>query len=180
MSYFSKFGTTWFMLPDGTQIIVNDITKFATFLAQYKSNPQLFLEYKVRPGERPEQISRKLYGTRDYWWTIILFNDLYRFDEQWPLTDENLDKHIALLYPEQDYADVHHYEDEMGAWADPRALMMVHKLHSIEDAIGTFNLKPITIGDHEFKLNQAKRNIRLINANLINKVASDLKEQFSA
>lgn len=179
MSYFSHFGTVWHTLPDGSQVIVNDITKAVGFLEKYKTNPGFYLTYTVREGERPEQISDRLYGDRRFWWTIILFNNLCNFDDQWPMTEEVLDRYIAAKYPEQDYADVHHYEDELGRIADPRALKIVHGLATTEDAIGTFALTPVTIGDYEAAANEAKRSIRLINANHILKVEADLKEAFS-
>lgn len=178
MSYFSHFGSVWFTLENGNQVVMNDITKFASFIDKYKSNPTFFLDYLIHEGERPEQISEKLYGTRRFWWTIILVNDLYQFDDQWPMTDEVLDKYVTAKYPEQDYADIIHYVDENGNVADPRALAMVYKLSNEKDAIATFALTPVTIGDYEFAANQKKRQIKLINANMINDVEASLKEEF--
>lgn len=136
------------------------------------------MTYKIRDGERPEQIAQRLYGDGRFWWTLVLFNGLCNFDDQWPRTVDGLEKHIETTYPWNDYADVHHYVDEDGKVADPRALKIVRGLRSEADAIGSFALTPVSIGDYEMAENEKKRQIKLINANYINKVERDLREAF--
>ena len=176
MAYFSNFGSVWYQIEEGNFVLLNDITKSVGFTAKYRDEPGFFLVYKIREGERPEQISRRLYGDGRFAWTIVLFNGLCDYDNQWPLTQDNLDKLIVEKYPGQDYADTHHYVDENGDIADPRALRIVHGLKTEADAIGTFKLSPVTIGDYENSVNESKRSIKLINANHIAKVEKDLKD----
>lgn len=178
MAYFSNFGRVYFILPNGQEIIVNDLTKFASFKQRYKDNPGFFLEYTIRPGERAEQISNRLYGDGRFAWTIYLFNGIYDIDNQWPLTDDELAVFLDRKYPGQDYADVHHYLDEEGRIADPRALRMKHGLASNEAAIGTFGLTSVTIGDYEHEVNEEKRKIKLVDPDQILKVERDLQEAY--
>lgn len=49
------------------------------------------IEVQVREESRPDLISYKVYGTTDYWWIIMLYNDL--------ISNEEVIKGSKLRYP---------------------------------------------------------------------------------
>jgi hypothetical protein len=178
MTYFSNFGRVWHTLPNGTQIIINDTTRFVSFAEKYRKNPRLNLKYTIADGDRPDLISYRLYGSVDYWWTILLLNSI-QTSEDWPKTSDELDRYISIKYPFQDTNDPHHYEDVYGLVADPRAIRIKRNLASDQDAIVAANLTPISILDYETQENDKKRNILLIDPGQILRVDEEMKELFN-
>ncbi len=55
-------------------------------------------KYMVQSGETPEQISEKKYGSTDWYWTILLLNNIIDVYNDWPLSDYELDKSIENKY----------------------------------------------------------------------------------
>ncbi len=176
MSFFIHFGNRWHKLRE-TQIYVNDITAAVTFARKYRERPGLFLDYTIHDGDRPETISYRMYDTRRFWWTILLFNMMDDVNRQWPLDNDGLKAHIATTYPGRLLEDVRHYIGSAGEVVDVRALTI--KDGYPEDVIiQRYGLTPVTIYAHEFAVNEAKRKIRVIDPDLIASVETDLREAF--
>jgi hypothetical protein len=55
-----------------------------------------YMRERVLDGERPDQLSLRLYGTPKYYWTFFFINEHIRLGEriQWPMSDFNLRKKI--------------------------------------------------------------------------------------
>ncbi len=54
--------------------------------------------YTIQEGETPEIIANKQYGSPDWYWTILLVNNIIDIQSQWPLTFEQLDTSIEKFY----------------------------------------------------------------------------------
>lgn len=55
---------------------------------------------RIMNGERPDQLSQRLYGTPNYFWTFFIINDHLRLGEnlQWPLDENHLRRKLANDY----------------------------------------------------------------------------------
>lgn len=70
-----------------------------------------FTQYEIRDNERPDQISRKFYGTPDNEWIILLVNNIIDVNSEWPLDNESLYKYMLDKYgSEEELSKIHHYE----------------------------------------------------------------------
>lgn len=176
MSYFRELGTQWIKLDTGETVLLTDITKFATFVSKWKNDERLFLQYNIKDEERVDQISYHIYDTVDYWWTILLFNNIYDFDEQWPRSEKMLLRYIEEKYPFNNLGDIHHYETVDGVYMDLRALRLEYNINNDNDLISIFGLIPITIYDHEYILNESKRAIKIVDPDYIGQVISQFTE----
>lgn len=176
--YFRHLGRIWHTLPNGNQVLLNDITKFSIFRENFQRNSQLFLLHVIRDNERPEIISKRLYGTRDYWWTILLFNNIVNIDEQWPLSESQLQSYIKKTYPNQDPIDIHHYVDASGLIVDLPALKAISGIPSDSLVVARYALTPVSIQEYETQKNDEKRNIDLIDPDIIGQVSVDLARAF--
>ena len=59
------------------------------------------------PSEQPETTSYKHFGTTDYFWIILLLNDITdRYYE--PLSDQDFEKYVKDKYANPQ--GIHHYE----------------------------------------------------------------------
>lgn len=74
MSYFSKFKKGTFRV--GNQVIETvNIAHYTQLLEKLADDISFYSYYTVVNGDRLDVISEKLYGTTDYYWTIILLNN---------------------------------------------------------------------------------------------------------
>jgi hypothetical protein len=77
---------------------VQNISVYVDVLEAVKENSLLYNTYNVIGGERPDQISQKLYGTPDYYWTFYLINDDIQL-KGWPLSDDELNILLNKKFP---------------------------------------------------------------------------------
>lgn len=70
-----------------------------------------FNYYQVSDNERPDQIAKNYYGTEDFDWIILLTNNIINYNDEWPLDNDSLYKHIIEKYgSEEKLQEIHHYE----------------------------------------------------------------------
>lgn len=79
--------------------IVTDILIRIGYSEELKDNEQIFTYYRVKDGETPEIISDKIYGTPDYHWTILLFNDVIDPYYEWNMSSETMSEYMIENYP---------------------------------------------------------------------------------
>ena len=65
-----------------------------SFNAVYASSKQ----YTITPGETPDSIAYNKLGDGSYYWAILLLNNILDMQTQWPLSNDELDKHIEEVY----------------------------------------------------------------------------------
>lgn len=111
--YFQKFPVTYYTLDDRNSVqVVTNITLRNVISEEIKNNFAIFDEYDIKEGETPEIVSDKFYNTPLYHWIILHINEILDPRYNWPLSQNDLNKHV-----EQKYVDVnapHHYENGNG------------------------------------------------------------------
>ena len=65
---------------------------------QLKDDTTSYGTYDILDGDRPDQVSFKLYGTPNYHWTFYYLNDKLR-RQGWPLSYRELTANVKKLYP---------------------------------------------------------------------------------
>ena len=88
--------------------LVTNIFRRIKVREQLKENAALFSTYDVPSGEQPETTSYKHFGTTDYFWIILLLNDITDRYYGWPLSDQDFEKYVKDKYAQP--LGVHHYE----------------------------------------------------------------------
>ena len=88
--------------------LVTDIFRRIKVREQLKENAALFSKYSVPSGEQPETTSYKHFGTTDYFWIILLLNDITDRYYGWPLSDQDFEKYVTDKYANPQ--GIHHYE----------------------------------------------------------------------
>lgn len=65
----------------------------------------------IRNGERPDQISKRIYGDESYYWLILQVNEIIDVHNEWPLSNYELDRYILKKYGGYEKSvEIHHYE----------------------------------------------------------------------
>ena len=99
--YFRKFpriqvdgvtGTT-----GGSKMAV-DILRRAGFTEKGITSSEYFFKYDISDGETPESLAHRMYGSPEYHWIILMFNDIIDPLFEWPLESRKFEKHIKKKY----------------------------------------------------------------------------------
>lgn len=75
-----------------------DLTAYVAVVDRLKHNLAFYNNYYILDGDRPDQLSFKLYGTSKYYWMFYLMNDHIR-ERGWPLSENRLVEKVKLDYP---------------------------------------------------------------------------------
>ena len=90
MAYFKYFPRVLYNFGDEkTSDVFENISIYSDTVDQIRDQISLYENYYILPGERPDQVSMKLYDTTEYHWTFYLMNLKLR-EEGWPLSPQNI------------------------------------------------------------------------------------------
>jgi len=156
--------------PIGGQYrVLRDITLNIRFKKEIIENTNVYAEYDIENNETPEIIAEKLYGDPNLYWILMLFNQRYDYVNDFPLHDWMLAEYIERKYGSGNEYKQHilngqpHYETDDG--------LIVDADHP--------NAKPITNYDFEFRLNESKRRIKIVDPQLVPGMVEELETIFN-
>jgi len=92
MSYFYNFPQTFYRF--GTQkepTVVQNLGAYVSVIDDVRDNVSFYTKYNIQDGDRPDQVSKILYGTADYYFTFFMMNDNIR-EQGWPLSQREIEK----------------------------------------------------------------------------------------
>jgi len=96
--YFKNFPSLQY--PSSGQLEeVQDILLRVGFSSKVKETADTFVLYNIQEGMTPERIAQEVYGDQQYFWVVLLFNDLMDPQYRFPLRSRSLDDFIAKKYP---------------------------------------------------------------------------------
>ena len=97
--YFREFPVVDYRFGDETTTTrFQHLGTYVDVIDQVKDYSVYYNTYNILNGERPEQVSYKLYGSPNYYWTFYLLNDHLR-QSGWPVRDADLFTKIQKYYP---------------------------------------------------------------------------------
>ena len=142
-----------------------------------------YYPYFVKEGERPDIISHAEYGNIGYAYLIMLVNDIQDPNFDWPLNSQVFEKYIINKYGSvtialsgvKNYFQIIRAEVARTGTSErvPEVKFAVDE--TTFNALGAANRTTLSDYDHEVELNDAKREIRLINPNFIKDIDFQVK-----
>ena len=137
-----------------------------------------FYPYTVLDGERPDHIAYSYYGDVKYTWLIFFANNIVNPFNEWPMSIKQFNEYIEDKYGSisSSQATVHHYEQILRDSTSTLAGTTTSKEVTIEVDLATYltlattKRKEVSNFTYEQELNEAKRNIRLIEDVYVEKV----------
>lgn len=164
MRYFRYFPKTIYSDNLIDQVKTLDIIGRAKVIDMLDRKVTVFYDWIIQDGERPDIIAHKYYNSVDYTWLVLLANKIRDPQYDWPLTYPQFISFIQKKYGSIETAQstIHHYEDEIGMVVDS----------DFDDAVS------ITVYDYEDRLNEAKRNIKLIDNDFVSQIEEELRRLF--
>jgi len=146
-----------------------------------------FDKYKIIGDERPDNVSEKVYGTNNFDWVVLMANNIIDVYNEWPLTQQQLNRYLNDKYTPQELVSIHHHEtvefrDRNNQVILPAGLIVDEnwsmeyfsggQIRSTDTPSSTSNMseKPIRSVTHlefENRLNEDKRNINVLKPDLL-------------
>ena len=156
--------TSYDILLNNKNRVVKNIFKVAQVVEKYQVAPSSSYEYIVNDGDTPEIISELYYKSPLYHWTILIFNGITSFYDEWPLSSGAFATMIAKKYG-----------DLMTAETTPHCY--VHKTNSTKISPETYSFFTTDFDraqyemyskfEYENELNEKNRTIRVLRDDVV-------------
>ena len=146
------------------------------------ANFMQFDKYKIIGDERPDNVAQKVYDNDDLDWVILLSNNIVDLNNEWPLTQFQLNEFLNEKYSPQELVSIHHYEtlelrDSKNQLILPSGIVVDEdfnleylsggQVKSTNSLVDGRPVKAVTFYDYENDLNDKKRNINVLKPELL-------------
>ena len=181
--YFSYFPITKHDLTNvGQTIDATNVLRRFIVRASVQERSDVFYDYNLQSGDRPDVVAEKYYGDPDLAWLVLLFNNITDPMFDYPLFDRDFETYLKQKYGSIPRAQsiVHEYRqilNEKSVQFDGTILekRFVVVDESTYNTLSEENRELITKYDYEVELNDAKRSIRLLDKRFLNQVKSEVE-----
>ena len=146
----------------------------------------VYYPYIVPEGMRPDVLAYKYYGDTIYTWTIFLVNNIVDPYWEWPLSYKDFREYMTDKYGsiEKAQSQIHHYEKIARARVEQTKLADAVPEYRLEIDYQTYTETDVTEREiiysygYEQDLNEAKREIQLIDSDFIQSVQDEARGLF--
>ncbi len=167
---------------------VTNIMKKIKFKPKVLEDISDYYPYYVKEGERPDIVSHQKYGTVAYAYLIMLINDIYDPLFDWPLDSQQFEKYLTNKYGSVSAAmgeTKYYYQIIRAEVARTGTSERVPEVKFIVDettydALDAGDRTTKTAYEWEDELNDDKRDIKLIQASLIQDIDYAVKRTFAS
>ena len=175
MQYFSEFPKIDYNITgvNGNVKEITDIWRRVKVRSKIADNVSLYDQYDVPEGDSPETIAFKVYGSTDYFWVICLLNNVVNRYHDWPLDEFNFQQFVKDKYDNPEA--IHHYEKTQlsGRQTGEGPTDYSHKIEVNADEAGAEAVSNI---QHERRLQDKKRQIRVLQPAFLNTFIDEFRE----
>ena len=154
------------------------------------ANFMQFDKYEIVGDERPDNVSEKVYGRDDLDWVVLLSNNIIDINNEWPLSQLQLNRFLSDKYTPQELVSIHHYEtlelrDNKNQLILPAGLVVDEdfnleylsggQIKSTNSLVEGRPVRAVTFFDYENDLNEQKRNINVIKKDFLGMFIKDFE-----
>ena len=103
------------MFHDGKPKLVKNIFNKSVVVDAFMQNPNSHYEYTIKDGETPQIIAELYYDDSNYYWVILMMNDIVNYRDEWPLSTAKFDAMINSKYKTVKNAEsqtIHYYDKQ--------------------------------------------------------------------
>jgi hypothetical protein len=206
MLYFNTLPKIFTPDQNGTYILLTNILTRAKLVEKLQDNPMLFYTYSIQDGDTPEILAEKYYDDPFRYWIILYANQIMDPLWGWPLPYQQFLSFIDSKYADdavaagktpfeytnttvQEYQKITTTIDNYSETTTTQITSVDFTTYSAINASETTYSIPngstctvkisknlVTLFDYEFNLNEAKREIKIMDS----KYAGQMEEQFKA
>ena len=171
--YFKNFPKVDYTINGITYNTV-DLTVRHKIIEDLMQNPNVYYEYSWSDADRVDIVANKYYGDPEFAWVVMLSADVYDWLHDLPLNENNFEKYLQAKYDVNSQSTllhdtIHHYEDITGTYIDYDTYNMM------ED----YNKKAVSVYEHEFRMNEQKRTIKLLSKSYIKQIMNEFEDRLT-
>ena len=149
-----------------------------------KDNFTLFQQYSIKGDERPDEIAYEVYGSSDYDWVVLITAGIITYQNDYPLTSQELYDYTLNKYGVEGMNDINHYEsvevkDNAGRLIYPAGIIVAKDFTIPNPDIPTSVINPVVgVSNFEYETikNDDKRNIFMLRPSYLNQFLNDMRE----
>jgi hypothetical protein len=188
--YFSPFPVVSYD-PTGQNrpTLAVDITRRFKLSSLTNNAALVYYEYEIKETDRPDIMAHKYYENPKLDWVFFITNQIHDPYFQWPLTTEQFHNYIQAKYGSIANAQnqIHHYE-----WTvtqrkeyvtnDDEIINIPERVLRVDET--TYNTlaasekRIVTYYEHEEKLNEKNRNIKIMSKDFIPELMQSFQDVF--
>ena len=174
MPYFNQFPIVKYNLTgvNSNTKEVTDIWRAVKVRSKIANNVALFDNFDVPEGDSPETIAYKVYGDAEYFWIVCIMNNIVNRYYDWPLDEFNFQQYVKDKYDNP--AGIHHYEktQSSGTQKGEGPSDYSHKVEVNSDTLGAQSVSNV---EYERRLQDEKRQIKLLQPNYLNNFIDEFR-----
>ena len=181
--YFSYFPTIQHDLTNiGQQVTLTNVLRRFIVRSEVTERSDVFYEYDVQEGDRPDIIAEKYYGDADLAWLVLHFNTVIDPIFDFPLFGKDFEQYIKGKYgsiPEAQ-STVHEYRQILNEALVKYDGTKIPERYVVVD-LTTYNTLPTTSRrtiykyDWELEENEKKRKIKILDRRYLDKVRDEVE-----
>lgn len=190
MAFFNYFPYIYYQAAQKDPKIVKDILRRVAYRNSIRDETRLFIEYNLKDTDTPEIIADRLYGNPHLHWIVLMMNNMFNRWGDWPLPQDRLRAFVTEKYGAGNEQETHHYELIDGTWTNGPIYLEDSDDFNIQDSnnefIAVHNIitnigqpLPISNTEHEDRLNEEKRRIRLLRSDYVNAVVEEFDQKIN-
>ena len=181
--YFSYFPTTPHDLTNiGQTVELTNILRRFVVRSDVTSRADIFYDYNVQAGDRPDILAEKYYGDADLAWLILHFNNITDPVFGWALFNQDFDNYVRGKYGSipAAQAETHEYRKILSDAVLQTDGTLIKKRYLVVDQTTYNSLSPasrelITKYDFEIEENEKKREIKILDKRYLDKVRDEVQ-----
>jgi hypothetical protein len=193
MQYFNTLPKVVYT-DNGVSRVYTNLMARASVVPEFLKSPAIYYKYSIQELDTPEIIAAKYYGDSYRYWIVLFTNELLDPQWSWPLNSRAFEDYVNQKYFEVNPKNVvHHYEKSITQLntayltsvtntviIDDEDYQFVDALKYSKNINGelvefTIEKKAISLYEHELQLNEAKRDINILNSSYVNDLEKQLK-----
>ena len=171
--YFNQFPRlTYDIRGDQDFKLVPDIFRRVKVRGNVANNINLLDAYDLEDGEKPEDVAFKLYNDAEYHWVVLLVNNIKNRYHDWPLSNQAFEKWVFEKY--ENPQATRHYEVIQSS-GPQKGNGPEDYDHMLEVNAGTPGAQSVSYYEYELRIQNQKRQIKLLDPRYLNAFVSEFE-----
>ena len=174
-NYFNSFPKIYYdAAGHGNYKLVTNLLRRVQIKEGLKESAALFDLYDIMGEDTPESVAEQYYGDQQYYWIILLFNNIKDRFYDWPMTSTQFETYINDKY--SDVNGIHHYEVAQSSGATSS----FDNSHMIQVNSTVSGATSVTNYDYEQRLQDKKSRIKLIRPEFLELITEEFRTLIGA
>ncbi len=185
--YFAPFNLVEYDIKknDQTTLLTNIMSRFK-IIESFERQEAVYYDYSVKDGERADTIAFKYYGDASLDWVVLVTNNIIDPEFEWPLSSTALNRYIIQKYGSISTASsqTHHYEQLITSHQVLFDGTIIPEYYEEVDlttynSLSTSEKRVVTSYEYEQRLNESKRDIKLLSVDFLPELLTQVKTVFN-